>query len=117
MKYYIYDAVDGYEEFDDLREAAKKFLETEFKGRYLAFGLTKGVAAVDIIFKQKEGEEVSLKASADFLSSSLLNKEPKLFMDTMIMSYRALKHPEYHLASMIAEHQVKQLEKEELEME
>lgn len=117
MKYYIYDAETGYEELEDLKEAAEKFLETEYQSRYLAFGLTEGAAAVDIIFKQKDGDEVTLKGSADFLSSSLLSKNPKVFMDSMIMAYRALNHPEYHLVSMIANHQEEQLEKEVMEME
>ncbi|MCT4631880.1 MAG: hypothetical protein N4A76_03950 [Firmicutes bacterium] len=30
MKYYIYDAEAGYEEIEDLKEVAKKFLETEY---------------------------------------------------------------------------------------
>lgn len=117
MKYYIYDAEAGYEEFEDLKKAANKFLETEYKSRYLAFGLTEGAAAVDIIFKQKDGDEVILKSSADFLSSSLLNKNPKVFIDSMIMAYRALNYPEYNLVSMIAKHQEEQLEKEAMEME
>jgi len=117
MKYYIYDAEVGYEEFEDLKDAAKKFLEAEYKSRYLAFGLTEGAAAVDIIFKQKDGDEITLKSSTDFLSSTLLNKNPKRFMDSMIMAYRALNHPEYHLVSMIANHQEEELEKDAMEME
>jgi len=116
MKYYIYDAEAGYEEFEDLKEAAEKFLKIEYESRYLAFGLTEGAAAVDIIFKQKDDDEVTLKSSADFLLSSLLNKNPKVFMDLMIMAYRALNHPEYHLVSIIANHQEEQLEKESMEM-
>jgi hypothetical protein len=117
MRYYIYDAEAGYEEFEDLKEAAKKFLETDYKSGYLAFGLTEGAASVDIIFKQIEDDEVILKGSADFLSSSLLNKKPKEFIDSMIMAYRALNHPEYHLVNIIANNQEEQLQKEVMEME
>ena len=116
MKYYIYDTEEGYEEFDVLEEAALKFQNMNFKSRYTAFGITEGVSAVDIIFKQINDDDVQLKGSGDFLTSSLLQNKPKELMDEVIKSYRALKVPEYNLMCIIDAHDAENLEEESEEM-
>lgn len=116
MKYYIYDTEKGYEEFGDLKEASEKFLKDEFTSRYSAFGITEGAAAVDVIFKKNEDDEVTLSGSGDFLSSSLLGQKPKELMTEVIGVYRALNYPEYNLMSIIASHNAVKLEAEEMEM-
>jgi len=101
MKYYIYDNDKGYQEFEAVEDAVNLFKTMPFESRYTAIGITKGIAAVDVVFKQELNEELVLKASADFLSSGLYKENPEQVKSELMQIHKSLNIPDEVLEGIL----------------
>lgn len=93
MKYYVYDTEKGYQEFETVEDATNMFKTMPFESRYTAIGIAEGVAAIDVIFKQAIDEELIFRASADFLSSGLYEKNPEQVKSELVKIHKSLNIP------------------------
>ena len=101
MKYYVYDVNKGYQEFEAVEEAINLFKTMPFESRYTAIGITEGIAAIDVVFKQEINEELVLKASADFLSSGLYEKNLEQVKSELMEIYKSLNISEEVLEDIL----------------
>jgi hypothetical protein len=93
MKYYVYDTDKGYQEFETVEDATNMFKTIHFESRYTAIGMTEGVVAIDVIFKQELDGKVIFRASADFLSSGLYEKNPEQVKSELMKIHKSLNIP------------------------
>lgn len=101
MKYYVYDTDKGYQEFEAVQDAINLFKTMPFASRYTAIGITEGISAIDVVFKQELYEELVMKASADFLSSGLYEKNPEQVKPELMKIHKALNIPEEALEDIL----------------
>ena len=101
MNYYVYDNDKGYQEFEAVEDAVDRFKTMPFESRYTAIGITEGISAIDVVFKQELNKELVLKASADFLSSGLYERNPEQVKSELMQIHMSLNIPEEVLEGIL----------------